>query len=318
VYDKTTRRRRTVLALLVALSLVLLTAYFGEAPSGHLHGVQRAFLTVVSPIQDGANKVLKPVRDLFGWFGDTLHAKSQRDELQRKNELLTKELIENQADRRAYINLRRQLNLDHELSISDYRPVNATVVSGSPNIWYSTVIIDKGSSSGVQRNDPVINQYGVVGKISQVASDAAQVSLLTDSEVGIMARVNATGITGLLQPKLGEPNDLLMEYLPSETDVKPGDYIVTAGTVAPGYSSLYPPGIPVGQVTSVNSSSPYKSVNVHPLADLHNLEVVQVLTAASGSRPSQINSLSASLPAAGTQGSSSSSGQALASTESGG
>ena len=82
MYDKTVRRRRAVLVLLVALSLLLLTAYFGEAPSGRLHGVQRGFLTVVSPIQDGANKALKPVRDLFGWFGDTLNAKSQRDKLQ--------------------------------------------------------------------------------------------------------------------------------------------------------------------------------------------------------------------------------------------
>ena len=75
MYDKTVRRRRAVLALLVVLSLLLLTAYFGEASGGGLHGVQRGFLTVVSPIQDGANKALKPVRDLFGWFGDTLHAK---------------------------------------------------------------------------------------------------------------------------------------------------------------------------------------------------------------------------------------------------
>ena len=82
MYDKTVRRRRAVLVLLVVLSLLLLTAYFGEAPSGRLHGVQRGFLTVVSPIQDGANKALKPVRDLFGWFGDTLHAKSQRDKAQ--------------------------------------------------------------------------------------------------------------------------------------------------------------------------------------------------------------------------------------------
>ncbi len=66
------------------LSLLLLTAYFGEAPSGRLHSVQRAFLTVVSPIQDGANKALKPVRDLFGWFGETVSAKSQRDQLRKQ------------------------------------------------------------------------------------------------------------------------------------------------------------------------------------------------------------------------------------------
>ena len=77
MHDKTGRRRRAVLAFLVVLSVLLLTAYFGESSEGRLHGVQRDFLTIISPIQEGANKALKPVRDLFSWFGNTLHAKSQ-------------------------------------------------------------------------------------------------------------------------------------------------------------------------------------------------------------------------------------------------
>jgi rod shape-determining protein MreC len=97
VHDKTVRRRRAVLALLVVLSLLLLTAYFGEAPNGRLHGVQRDFLTVVSPIQDGANKALKPVRDLFSWFGNTLHAKSQLAQALKQTEKLRRELVAQQA-----------------------------------------------------------------------------------------------------------------------------------------------------------------------------------------------------------------------------
>ena len=75
------RRRRAVLAVLVLLSLFLLTAYFGERSSGSLHGVQRGAMEVLAPIQEGANRALKPFRDLFGWFGDTLDAKDERDKL---------------------------------------------------------------------------------------------------------------------------------------------------------------------------------------------------------------------------------------------
>jgi cell shape-determining protein MreC len=60
--------------------------------------------------------------------------------------------------------------------------------------------------------------------------------------------------------------------------------------------SLYPPGIPIGQVTSVNEESAFRSVNVHPLANLHNLDVVQVLTAAQGSTPAKVSRLAAGLP----------------------
>ena len=81
MYDKAVRRRRAVLVVLVALSLTLLTAYFGESSSGGLHSVQRGAMEVLAPIQEGANRVVKPVRDLFGWFGSTLDAKSERDKL---------------------------------------------------------------------------------------------------------------------------------------------------------------------------------------------------------------------------------------------
>ncbi len=154
MYDKTVRRRRAVLALLVVLSLILLTAYFGESSDGRLHSVQRGFLTVVSPIQEGANKVLKPVRDLFSWFGDTLHAKSQLAEVRKQNDKLLKEVIAERADEHGYHELLALYHLD-QLDLHNYRPVTATVFGKSPNIWYSTVWIDKGTSSGVQKNDPV-------------------------------------------------------------------------------------------------------------------------------------------------------------------
>ena len=296
MYDKTVRRRRAVLGLLVVLSLILLTAYFGEAPSGRLHSVQRGFLTVLSPIQDGANKALKPVRDMFGWIGDTVHAKSERAQLIKQVDKLRREVIANQSERTGYRELLALYHLDNQLSVSNYHPVTATVVARSPNIWYSTVTIDRGEASGIHVNDPVINGEGLVGKVTQVASDGAQVSLITDSSVGVSARIGSSNATGIVQPKVGDPNDLLLQYLPANTPANRGDYVVTSGTVASPDDSLYPPGIPIGQVTSVNEESAYRSVNVHPLADLHNLDVVQVLTAGTGSLPANISRLAASLP----------------------
>jgi len=300
VYDKTVRRRRAVLLLLVVLSLILLTAYFGEAAGGQLHSVQRAFLTVLSPIQDGANKALKPVRDAFGWIGDTVDAKSERKQLVRQVDKLRREVIAEQTERSAYRELLALYRLDNRLSVSDYHPVTATVVAKSPNIWYSTVTIDKGEAAGVHINDPVINGEGLVGKVTQVASDGAQVSLITDSTMGVSARLGSTPATGIVQPKVGAPNDLLLQYLPANTQANRGDYVVTSGTVSSPDDSLYPPGIPIGQVTSVNEESAYRSVNVHPLADLHNLDVVQVLTSVRGSTPAKVSGLAANLPAGQT------------------
>ena len=91
--------------------------------------MQRGFLTVVSPIQDGANKALKPVRDLFGWFGDTLHAKSQRDELRKQVDKLRREADRRRRPKNApTANCSTLYHLDNQLSVDDYHPVTATVV----------------------------------------------------------------------------------------------------------------------------------------------------------------------------------------------
>src|ERR687890_1920143 len=92
MHDKVVRRRRAVLAVLVLLSLFLLTAYFGESTGGTLHGVQRGAMEVLAPVQEGANRALKPFRDLFGWFGDTLDAKQERDALRTERDSLRQQV----------------------------------------------------------------------------------------------------------------------------------------------------------------------------------------------------------------------------------
>jgi rod shape-determining protein MreC len=295
VYDKTARRRRAVLVVLVALSLILLTAYFGESPNGRLHAVQRGFLTVVSPIQEGANAALKPVRNLFGWFGNAANAKSERDALRKQNAQLRAELIAREDDERGYHHLLQLYHLDGGMHLSDYRPVAASVFAQFPNLWYTTVDIDKGTSAGVQVNDPVIDGEGLVGKVTLAASDSAQVSLITDSSVAVSAMVSSTGAPGMIYPKVGEPNTLLMEYLPANTPVSVGDYIVTSGTISSRDPSLFPRGLAIGQVSAVSEEAPYKTVEVRPLANLHGLEAVQVLTDPPGSAPAQASSAAAAL-----------------------
>jgi rod shape-determining protein MreC len=286
--------------VLIVLSLLLLTAYFGEAPGGRLHGVQRAFLTVVSPIQNAANKALKPVRDTIGWFGDTINAKSQRDSLRRQNAALRSQLVADQAEKRSLREFESLYHVD-QLGVGNYHPVTATVVGKSPSVWYVTVTIDAGSGAGIHVNDPVVNAEGLVGRVAQVASDGAQVDLITDSSMGVSARLARNGSTGIVQPKVGDPGDLLLQYLPSTAQPNPGEYVVTSGTVSSRDDSLYPPGLLIGQVTSVNEETGFKSVNVRPVANLQNLDVVQVLTSGAGSRPSTLASLTSQLPAGQNQ-----------------
>ena len=77
-----------MLAVLVGLSIALLTAYFGESASGGLHAIQRGFMEALAPLQEGASRALKPARDLGGWVGDVFDAKSENEDLESEVERL--------------------------------------------------------------------------------------------------------------------------------------------------------------------------------------------------------------------------------------
>jgi rod shape-determining protein MreC len=281
VHDKQVRRRRAVLALLVVVSLILLTAYFSESPSSPLHSVQRGIVQVLSPIQAGASKALKPVRDIAGWFSDTFRAKSQRDQLRREVQKLTAELAQAQGAVIQNARLTRLVGLDNNVGISRYQPVAAHVISRDPTLWYATIEVDKGTADGIHRNDPVIGDQGLVGRVSDVAANVAFVTLITDHSSQVTAQVqDQNGDTGVLVSAVGNPNQLLLQYLPRRAPIQAGMQVVTAGFSSGGLQSLFPPGIPIGQVSSASQSDLLDNgqVQVTVGTDLRHLDFVQVLT----------------------------------------
>jgi rod shape-determining protein MreC len=281
VHDKQVRRRRAVLALLVAVSLILLTAYFGESPSSPLHSVQRGIVEVLSPIQEGASKVLTPVRDVAGWFSDTFKAKSQNDALRKEVATLRTELDRAQTASINDAQLTKQLGLDNSIGISAYQPLGAHLISRDPTLWYATIEVDKGSDDGVRMDDPVIGDGGLVGKVSTVAPTVSVVTLITDHTSAVTAQVHDQyGDIGVLVPAVGDPNQLLLQYLPSHAPVQVGDQVVTAGFSSGPLDSLFPAGIPIGQVSSASQSDLLNNgqVQVNPVADLRHLNDVQILT----------------------------------------
>jgi rod shape-determining protein MreC len=284
MHDKVVRRRRAVLAVLVLLSLFLLTAYFGEGSNGSLHAVQRGAMEVLAPIQEGANRALKPFRDLFGWFGDTLDAKSKNDKLEAERDKLRNEvaqLTEEKRDLEQYKGLQEQ---NEQGGLGDYTPVTARVIARSPSSWYQTFQINKGSSDGVKVDQPVVNSAGLVGKVKSVSDGNASVMLLTDPEFGVSAQALKSGEPGSVGPAVGAPGDLRFELVPNAKEVKRGELIITAGTSTSSrvsdLRSLYPRGIPIGTVKRIETGEGEldRVIHVSPVADLHNLDVVEVLT----------------------------------------
>jgi rod shape-determining protein MreC len=283
MHDKVVRRRRAVLAALVVLSLFLLTAYFGESSGGPLHAVQRTTMEVVAPIQEGANRALKPFRDLFGWFGDTVDAKDRANQLKTENEQLKRELADVTVEKRELEQLKGLSDINSAGGLAVYEPVPARVIARSPSSWYQTFQINKGSSDGVRVDQPVVNGAGLVGKVKEVSDGNAVVMLLTDPEFGVSARSLKSGEPGSVHPAVGAAGDLRFELVPNAKEVRRGERIITAGTSTSArvsdLRSLYPRGIPIGTVKRIETGEGEldRVIHVEPAADLHSLDIVEVL-----------------------------------------
>ena len=135
MYRKQVRRRRAVLVLLIVVSLVLLSSQFSEGEGGPLHAIQRGVASVFGPIEEGANRALKPVQDLINWFDETFNARGENDSLKSEVTDLRAKLAESQSALGENQQLKSLLSLDGEAPVAEYEPVTSRVIGRSPSVW---------------------------------------------------------------------------------------------------------------------------------------------------------------------------------------
>jgi rod shape-determining protein MreC len=280
VYRKQVRRRRAVLALLIVGSFALLTVTYGQGSDG----MQRGVSTVFSPIQSVADRALKPARDLINWFDETFDAKGRNARLHSELETARKEAVGAQAALAENEQLRKLVGLDKNGAIpGGYTLVTGRVIARSPTVWFADVTIDVGSGDGVEVDDPVVNGDGLVGRVTAVTGGSARVTLIADHESAVSAKIVPGGDQGVMKPSVGNPDDLILEFLSSEKRVGKGQSVVTSGWRGQAVASGYPPNLPIGEVVeaSLLEQEAQSQVHVRPFADLRDLDVVQVLTGGS-------------------------------------
>jgi rod shape-determining protein MreC len=268
-------RRRIVVAVLLLLCVAMLTLYFRESDSGAVHGVQGVVLRVVAPLQNGTARATKPFRDAWNWTGDLFSAKSENAKLQKELEELRAGLARELTTQDENAQMRLMLVMQRDKVFPDgVRLVTARVVARSTTAWYSTVTIDAGSGSGVEVYDPVVNGAGLVGRVTKVEANAAQVTLITDQQSFVDAMVQPGGAQGIIAGSV--TGDVTMQYVDKNERVKVGQYVVTSGRVG----SVFVRGIPIGQIASIGVQDVelYQSISVDPFVDFRKLDLVQVVT----------------------------------------
>jgi rod shape-determining protein MreC len=270
--------RRAVVVALVIVALTLITISFRSPTAGALHDVQGVGSTVLRPFQIAANRVAQPFRDAYDYFQGLANAKSKYDRLKKINENLREKDLQRAALAAKEPALARLLHFHQGRTFpGGYRPVNAAVISPPGGPFAHTLAIEAGSSSGVRLESPVVSGVGLVGIVSNVFPDTAVVTLLTDPDSFVSAFDLSTRVRGMVHT--GPGGTLILDQVPKQLRVKEGDKLVTAGTHSARYPDLYPYGIPIGTVSSVNATdtATFLQVQVEPFANLGSLEAVAVL-----------------------------------------
>ena len=264
---------------LIVLSLVLLSSHFSEAESGPLHTLQRGVSAVLTPIGEGAERALKPARDLVNWFDETFAARGENEQLRAEIQELRAQVAAGQAAVGENEQFEKLLEIDRSAAVGAFEPVTARVIGRSPTVWFQTVTIDQGSGAGIERNNAVINGDGLVGRIREVTANSAQVELITDPDNAVSARVVPDGPSGVVAPVAGDPEDLELDFIDDQQEIAENDILVTAGWSNGQISSAYPPEIPIGRVSETESGEldEFQRIQVTPFADLRQLDYVQVL-----------------------------------------
>jgi rod shape-determining protein MreC len=284
------RRRRITAGALVALCFVMLTVYFSEATGGALHTMQRGAVEVLSPLQSLASGAVKPFSDGVNWVGDSISAKGDNKKLQlqladaRIAQARLQQAASENEELRALVKFKDSSSFPSSVSA-----VSARVIARSPTEWYGRVTVNAGSADGVRINDPVIaagnNSGALVGKVTTVSRNAAQVTLLTDSSSKVSAIIAKRDILGLIQPGAGGEagaDDLQMAFIEQRGRIVEGDMVVTSGTVddPAKVDSIFPAGIPIGEVSKVDAEERtlYGRIDIEPYADIRDVQLLQVLT----------------------------------------
>jgi rod shape-determining protein MreC len=272
------KRRALILASLSLISLVLITYQHRTAPITSFRGLSYPFdvLNSVTDLTVGA------LKDVFSSFNE--------------NRQLRKELADALLERQRVSEiLQENKRLRELLLLKEHMPAyltTARVIGRGYDRFLNTLLLDKGENSGVREGMAVITPKGLVGKVYLVGGDFSRALLMRDPNFGAAVRLQASRVEGVLSGNGGSLS--LVKYVPFEATVEKGEAIVTSGL-----DGVFPPGLPVGVVHTVNKEGVtfFQQIEVLPYQADSTIE--EVIIVKSSTSPPQRPPLKA--PRTGTQ-----------------
>ena len=218
--------------ILIALNVIVFSFHL-LLKSPLVNAAPRAALFFISPIQNIIHSTFNFSENLWTHYFNLISVAKQNDELRKKLEISVqqnsycKELEISNERLRGYLGLKDQ---------TPFHLIAAEVIAKDPSPWYQTVTINRGESSGVVEDCPVIISQGIVGHVLTSSPESAKVLLIIDRNSSVDALVQRTRARGIVE---GLNNNICkFNYVLRQLDIEVGDTIVSSG-----YDGIYPKGL---------------------------------------------------------------------------
>jgi rod shape-determining protein MreC len=261
-------RARYVLTLLVLASITLIT--LDARGSGVLGGIRGDARSVLDPVTNATHDALAPVGNFLTGAANYGSLKKENDRLRTQIAGMQSNASVTGAAQAEASALIAQADLPFATNVAK---VPAAVIGQGPANFDVSLEIDKGSRNGLAVGYPVVTAAGLVGEVAAVTAHTATIRVLTDPifTIGVEVAPGSPGVaTGA-----GPANPLQVTGVPPTLPVKQGAILTSSGLSL----ESFPPGIPVGRVTSVSRSpgALQETLGLSPLMNPAQLLTVSVL-----------------------------------------
>jgi rod shape-determining protein MreC len=264
------RRARVLLTVLLLTALVLITVDFRGGDDGPVDRLRSGVTVIMRPIQDGVAVLVRPFSDLGSGVRDVVSTRAENQRLREEITILEQRRSSSTDLERENAELRNLLTMRDR---TELETVTARTVALAPSSFEWTITIDVGSVDGIERDMPVLDGDGLVGRVIQVTPNASRVLLSIDPNFSAASRTARTGEIGPIDGRGGDP--MVMRPLDPDADVEVGDEVVTSSYEG----GVFPAGIPIGTVSEVveTGSRLTREVLVSPFVDFTRLDHVLVI-----------------------------------------
>jgi rod shape-determining protein MreC len=264
------KRGPSLLARLTFFSLLSVVLLYSDARFRYLEDIRAAVEIVLYPFQLLADLPGDIVERASEFFVTQSALKRENESLKREN-LVNAGLLQTQESLTAEnAHLRALMEMRDRI---EQRSQAAEILYADRDPFARKVVLDRGSTNGVELGAAVINEAGLVGQVQRVFPWAAEASLITDREHVVPVQIVRNGLRAVVFG-LGYDGALELRYMPVNADIESGDLLVTSGV-----DGTYPAGLPVATVTNIerNAAYPFARITCAPAAGAVSHRQVLVL-----------------------------------------